>query len=961
MIMKSSLKILLILVVMSLISYNSDSKTNKETIKNNQKIDNFSDKYIYVRLKSSININNTIKKIQDFVGAGEYYQLIKPEESIKSSLSTLTNTNIIENSDRYNKIVVAEEPLLRTFRIKLNSLSDIKETTRNLLNQFPEIDLIEQIIPNKQLTQYIPNDPMINKQSLLAKVKAFDAWSVCKGDTNIIIAISDNGILQNHEDLKGNIAPNWKEIPNDGIDNDSNGYVDDFLGYNFTYKTDGRNADDTENQSDEHGTAVASLAGATVNNAIGMAGTGFKCRIFPIKVAKYGSKDYIYSYESILYAAKRNFKIINCSWGLPKPPSIVDQDIIDYAVSKDLAIVAAAGNGEHSIIPTYPAAYNNVLSVGNTTLGDEISYTTTLGAEVDLFAPGEGSLIATNEIKGYKIEPGGGTSYASPVVAGALGIVRSKYPNLTAVQSIEFLRQCTDDISMYNDVEFQKILPGRLNMKKAVEIEPLSIPSIRPVKLNLFSKDWTQIERFLGGDTAYLQISAFNYLGSAKNLKFVLSVGYDPTNSLNIIDSITYISEVTPNQNLNINTFTLNAKNRSNSRIILRVDIYGENDYHDFFMSPIYLSPEYTNFSNNIISFSVGDAGQIGYVRENESDQGLGFSFSNYGNQLFKSGLMVVAENSKVVTANFGYGRFFSDFRNIKPFTNPNKYIGIVDDSSRTGPFFIGVDVTQIYNIPGNNNSVVTIDVTAKNNTAASINDLSVGYYFDWDIYPNADSNKVELFPEAIPESFKQTASGAEVAYYSGSSKAPYCGCAVFSNNDTYKPQLAGLDYSITKNFSTNSQIASLTSNSSIQYNNIGDVQIIAGMKFPGVLKSNETRTFKFHFGCAGTKDSLAEALKSAMLGLSVSNPQHLENINMFITPIPALDRINIQINGNLKEQFEIDCFDITGNHIFKLNDMAVNGNQFTINKDISQLTPGIYYLKLVNGSQIVIKQFIKL
>ena len=932
---------------------------------------------IQVRLKTG---NYDISKLNEQLkksNATATFQFLKPQETFMFNMSS--SLMFARNNDVSNieNIIKAEEPLLRTFKIDYDGTIPPEIFCKNLKKEYPIIEFAEPIIIDSPLSGlYMPHDSLASKQSVLIKVKAIDAWDLWKGDSSVVIGISDCGVWQDHEDIINSIAPNWKEISGDGIDNDHDGYIDDFRGYNFSYIDDGRAPDDTYNSilldGVAHGMAVAGIAGATTDNGKGIAGIGFKCRIFPLKVSKYDDSSILYGYESILYAAKRGLKVLNCSWGSTKMFSPIDQSLIDYAVSRDVAIVAAGGNDRKSITPTYPAAYRGVLDVGETDMGDLISSSTTLGSEIAIFAPGHPLYITTNDISGYDTEDGGGTSFAAPVVSGAVALIRSKYTELTAMQALEFTRQCVDDISLinYNNNIFKvysKILPGRLNILKAFQMEPMSIPSIRPLKTNFYNKNQQAFNRLNQGDTALINIDAFNYLGDAKNLRFVLSDAFDLYQNITVIDSVVNIENAKANSGVNIGTFSITSNVSSYAKVILRVDIYGENDYHDFFMISYVPSSEVTTFSNNIISYSVGDRGHIGFVSSEgdvDSPQGVGFIYKNFGNQIFKAGLMAASSHSKVLTANFDAALTFStDFNVIKPFIPPNNNIGILTDSLNQDP--IGLDIQQVYNTTPNNYSIVKVDVTATNNgIRGDITDLSLGYYFDWDIYPDESSNKVEYFPEAVPETLKAVAAGAEIQYYVGKDTAAFCGCAVYSNDNNYVPQLAGLDYSMTKYFSLTDQLSSLYTGTNFQSTTIGDKQIVAGMKFPGVLKSKESRTYQFYFGCSDSRANLAEAFKNAMLGTPVSEipvPVPVSDASIEINPQPAENTLTINISNTLNKQINIEYYDILGCKVIEDSKIFENGDNVILSKDITNLRPGVYFLKVSIGEMILSKKFVKI
>ena len=436
------------------------------------------------------------------------------------------------------EIEAAEEPLLRTYTITFDNGIDPEKYCIQLKSLYPDIEIAEPYrLPRIQAQ---PNDAYSSQQQALTIVKAFEAFDIWQGDPSVVIGISDDGCNQQHPDLTESIARNTSEIPENGVDDDGNGYTDDYEGYNFAAAEGGSSYGNTFFGYSTHGTHVAGIAAATTNNTIGVASSGNKCKFFPIRGASNpdGQDIYVvYGYPSIIYAAVRGFKVLNCSWGDEKEPSPIEQSVIDFAVARDVAIVAAAGNGNNAYYEYYPAAYRGVLGVGEVDVLDQVVTSTSLGEHLKIMAPGTGNW-STDNSNDYDLMDGG-TSYSSPLVAGALGLVRSKYTTLTALQSIEFIRQMSDDITSENeDIHFKNLIPGRLNMLKAMQIDPMSIPGISPIEVTYTNPVNGTINRFAVGDSILMRIRIHNYLGAASNLKFTLSTPYNPDLAAEVKDSI---------------------------------------------------------------------------------------------------------------------------------------------------------------------------------------------------------------------------------------------------------------------------------------------------------------------------------------------------------------------------------------------------------------------------------------
>jgi subtilisin family serine protease len=186
---------------------------------------------------------------------------------------------------------------------------------------------------------YTPNDPLANPtdQYHLQTINAFNGWNVNKGDSAIVIGITDTGVDFTHPDLFNNVKRNYADVP-DGIDNDGDGYTDNYMGWDM-----GVNDNDPSWQANAHGVHVSGLAAASADNNLGGAGTGFNCKFLPVKIGD-ANGNLIAAYEGIKYAADHGCQIINCSWG-GGGSSQFGQDVIDYAtINKNCLVVCAAGN-----------------------------------------------------------------------------------------------------------------------------------------------------------------------------------------------------------------------------------------------------------------------------------------------------------------------------------------------------------------------------------------------------------------------------------------------------------------------------------------------------------------------------------------------------------------------------------------------------------------------------------------
>jgi len=301
----------------------------------------------------------------------------------------------------------------------------------------------------------LPNDPGFNQLWGLnntgqsggtpdADIDAPEAWDIQKGNPNLVIGVIDTGVDYNHPDLVGNIWTNPGEIAGDGIDNDSNGYIDDIRGWDFAYD------DNNPSDVDGHGTHVAGTIAGKGNNGVGVTGVAWNAKIMPLKfLDDTGSGTLSDAILAIDYATAKGVKLTNNSWGGGGFSQAL-YDSINAAGQQGKALfIAAAGNSSVNadINPMYPAGYNlaNIVSVASTTRTDSLSYFSNYGlTSVDLGAPG-------SDI--YSLAPNGGyatlsgTSMASPHVAGAAALLWSQNPTWTAQQVKAALMNTGDSIA----------------------------------------------------------------------------------------------------------------------------------------------------------------------------------------------------------------------------------------------------------------------------------------------------------------------------------------------------------------------------------------------------------------------------------------------------------------------------------------------------------------------------------
>jgi len=370
----------------------------------------------------------------------------------------------------------------------------------------------------------IPNDPEFTNQPELLQLRLPEAWDVVKGDegsSRVVIAIVDTGADWDHEDLIGNVWTNLNEIPNNGIDDDINGFIDDIHGVNFANKDD-RDNDPSSLPKSDHGTRVAGSAGAVADNGIGVAGSSWNAELMHINAycRTWFGAGICYGYEGILYAAANGADIINASWGGRRSRSTRFEDqTIELATDMGSLIVAAAGNDSKNLdtFSQYPADHQRVLSVGATEKNTrKLARFSNYGKTVDVFAPGV--RIRTTDLNN-DYDYANGTSFASPLVAGVAALVKTIQPDLSPDTLREYIRINSENMDHENPQHVSLLGQGFVNALAAVNTSP-SFSVIRLLRLEWTDDDGNNDNT--PGEEVTITAEFRNYLTDAQNLSFEL-------------------------------------------------------------------------------------------------------------------------------------------------------------------------------------------------------------------------------------------------------------------------------------------------------------------------------------------------------------------------------------------------------------------------------------------------------
>jgi subtilisin family serine protease len=347
-------------------------------------------------------------------------------------------------------------------------------TVEQGINAYQNLDGIESVQPN-----YIyrvlatPNDPRYGELYGMTQISAPTAWDTTTGSSGIVVAVIDTGIKFTHEDLAPNMWQNPGEIAGNGIDDDSNGFIDDVYGYDF--------ADNDSDPSDvyNHGTHVAGTIGAAGNNSLGVTGVNWQVKIMALRIHDAAGNStsakviQAFQYARMMRLRGVTLRVTNNSYGgAPEAPGFdqATKDAIDAAGEANILNVFASGNNNRDIeaLPFYPASYNSpsILVVAASGVGDVRATFSNYGTtSVDLAAPGAGILSTVIGIDNSTYGINSGTSMAAPHTAGAAALLAAANPSLTAASLKATLMNRVDLLPVWNGV---LKTGGRLNIASAI-------------------------------------------------------------------------------------------------------------------------------------------------------------------------------------------------------------------------------------------------------------------------------------------------------------------------------------------------------------------------------------------------------------------------------------------------------------------------------------------------------------
>lgn len=395
----------------------------------------------------------------------------------------------------------------RDYRVTLEQGADVLAVANSLkgdqrIEHAAPVPLpVRTLVPNDPY--YTPNTPPDYRQWNHVNTHDEEAWNLSTGDPDIVISIMDTGVDFTHPDLAGNIWQNlgedfdqdgrtiefngttWVLDPGDladgGVDGDQNGHINDLIGWNFASESNNVIGDPA------HGTPVGGAAVARGNNALGVAGVCWTCKLMTT------INGGLYS-DGIIYATENGADVISLSLTLGNNDAPYVHEAIQYAVQHGVVVVAGIGNGDGNV-RIYPGSYDEVISVAGNWRDDERAggdaplVGSDWGPQADVSAPFE-TWSTAGSGSGYAFA--GGTSISGPIVAGIVGLMKAHTPSLrrfnaqgqeqpAVVDKIaSAIRGAVDPIYVPAGTTARYIGTGRVNALKALSYTGYPLAHLDP-------------------------------------------------------------------------------------------------------------------------------------------------------------------------------------------------------------------------------------------------------------------------------------------------------------------------------------------------------------------------------------------------------------------------------------------------------------------------------------------------
>ena len=793
---------------------------------------------------------------------------------------------------------------------------------------------------------YTPNDPLFSTQWGMTNVQVEAGWGVntttARGDTNVVIGITDTGTELTHDDLKTQIKFNQGDLPGGG-DGDADGYIDNYRGWDL-----GDNDNNPTWTGDAHGVHVSGIACGKTDNSIGIAGVGFKCKYLPVKIANTAGT-LTMAYQGIIYAADHGCDIINCSWGGAGGGSF-GQDAVTYAtINKDALVIVAAGNGGVDEMQ-YPASYTYAISVVNTKTDDRRNTGSSYNFTADVCAPGTGinSTYPTNAYSSLT-----GTSMASPFAAGVAGIIKSYFPTYTALQVGERLKITCDNIyPLTSPVYAYKLGNGRVNLFKALTLA--STPSVVMTSRTIVDNN---DNTFIANDTMRISGNFTNYLAPTVNLTATLS---STSPFVTVLDGATTLGAVATlgvaNNTADKWTVRILPTAPLNSSILFRIT-YSDpaTSYTAVEHFYITVNVDYVNITINDVFTTIGSNGRIGYSQNGQTG-GLGFNYLGTA-MLYEAGLLIAKDTGRVSDCVRAFSTPAADFGSLVTAKEvvPSVFSefdvdGTFRDNLAALPLPVNVHHKAFAWSTAGNRKYVIVQYTITNTSASNLTPIYAGIFADWDIDAATYGENRAAFDAATKMGY---------CWYSGAA-GKYAGIKLLTSTapvvhyaiDNVAGGAGGQD--LTNGYSGNEKFITMTTNrATAGVAGLGADVCDVVSTGPYTIPAGDSVKVAFAL-LAG--DDLADLIVSAgnaqimydgLLTTDVASIALNGENSMSIFPNPTSGESFVDLNIVESSKVDLRVFNVLGEQISIIASEQLAAGKHRFVYETSNLSTGMYYYQL--------------
>ena len=831
--------------------------------------------------------------------------------------------------------------------------------------------------------QYQPSDPLADStltsltasQYYLKQIKAYRAWDITRGDSSIVIGITDGGFRLTHVELAPQVKHNYAD-PINGLDDDRDGYIDNFTGWDLANNDN----DPGYDINTVHGTLVAGVSSARVDNGRGIAGLGNKCRFLPLNIYPNTPGGSFAGIEAVVYAADHGCQVIIMSWGAPGGYSQFEQDAMTYAaVNRGAVLVGAAGN-TNADLDFYPASYQHVISVSGVDNKDTKVGSATFSRRIDLTAPGVSILTCY----GYHLANGGGpadndytavggTSFAAPLVAGAAALVRRQFPNYTAEQVAARLRQTADNIDALpaNAAWAGRLGTGRLNVLAALTRANL-------VEARVVSSTFAPARAaYAPGETIGLTVAVQNLLGPVAGLTVTLTSlsPYLTVPAGSFVPGSLGTLGRADNAAAPFRLAVAASGIPLNTRATLRYRLTATGGFQLDQYVDLLLNPDYVVLDANDVHLTLTSRGNLGYDNP-FGTVGAGLTYRGSGNLLSEGGLLLATTPTRVSDRlRSGRGQMRQSFFSLRqatrqqpgPRADQEARVAFQDSIPAAGAAArsVGVGVRErayAWATPGRRDFVV-LEYSLRNLTADTLKPLYAGIFTDWDL-PTPDG---AAHNAAAYDSVRTLAYSYALGQLPSPPPAPgsYAGirllrggaAAVYSIDGNAPP---GSPVRLADGFSPAEKFRTLSSGTARAQRTAGlpngtDVMQVLGTRLTR-LAPGDSATVAFAVLVAPTLAQLqASADAAAALYATVlptQAPAQRGELSVYPNPTTGLLRVEVPADFGL---LEVQVRNALGQLVRR---QATSGAAAAVS--LAGLAPGLYLLR-VQGAGSVLSQLVEL